>query len=192
MEFLKDALGEELYRQVEGALHGNERIKLANLADGGYVSKDKFSSESEKLKEAQRQLQERDTQLVELRESAAGNDNLQDTIRKLEDANRAQKEAMEQRLMQQARDYAIAQAVREYDPKNQKAVLAILDHEKIKVEGDAVHGLAEQMEALKQSDGYLFNLPQKASFRGVTPAESVDGVQGQAMSDEDYYSSKFK
>ena len=192
MEFLKDALGEELYGQVEGALRGNERIKLANLADGGYVSKDKFGAESEKLKEAQRQLAERDTQLSELRESAAGNDELQDTIRKLEDANRAQKEAMEQRLMQQARDYAIAQAVREYDPKNQKAVLAILDHEKISVEGDAVHGLAEQMEALKQSDGYLFNLPKKASFTGVRPAESADGVQGQAMSDEDYYSSKFK
>jgi hypothetical protein len=192
MEFLKDVLGDELYGQVEGALRGNERIKLANLADGGYVSKDKFSAESEKLKEAQRQLLERDTQLSELRESAAGNDELQDTIRKLEDANRAQKEAMEQRLMQQVRDYAIAQAVREYDPKNQKAVLAILDHEKISVEGDAVHGLAEQMEALKQSDGYLFNLPKKASFKGVTPAESADGVQGQAMSDEDYYSSKFK
>ena len=192
MEFLKDALGEELYGQVEGKLRGNERIKLANLADGGYVSKDKFSAESEKLKEAQRQLAERDTQLSELRESAAGNDELQETIRKLEDANRAQKEAMEQRLLQQARDYAIAQAVREYDPKNQKAVLAILDHEKIQVQGDAVHGLAEQMEALKQSDGYLFNLPQKASFRGVAPAEAADGVQGQAMSDEDYYSSKFK
>ena len=97
-------------------------------------------------------------------------------IRKLEDANRAQKEAMEQRLLQQARDYAIAQAVREYDPKNQKAVLAILDHEKIQVQGDAVHGLAEQMEALKQSDGYLFNLPQKASFTGVRAC----GIRGTA------------
>ena len=64
---------------MEGRLRGNERIKLANLADGGYVSKDKFSAESEKLKEAQRQLAERDTQLIELRESAAGNEELQET-----------------------------------------------------------------------------------------------------------------
>jgi hypothetical protein len=42
MEFLKDVLGEELYNQVAEKLKGNEKIKLANLAEGQYVDKKKF------------------------------------------------------------------------------------------------------------------------------------------------------
>ncbi|MGE5494607.1 MAG: phage scaffolding protein [Burkholderiales bacterium] len=42
MEFLKDVLGEELYNQVAEKLKGNDKIKLANLAEGQYVDKKKF------------------------------------------------------------------------------------------------------------------------------------------------------
>ena len=41
MEFLKEALGEDLYKQVEEKLKDNKDIKLANLASGDYVSKQK-------------------------------------------------------------------------------------------------------------------------------------------------------
>ena len=52
MEFLKSIIGDELYAKVEEAVNkhnGDEankdkQIKLANLAEGGYVSKDKFSA----------------------------------------------------------------------------------------------------------------------------------------------------
>ena len=44
MEFLINVLGDELYVQVEAVLNGNEKIKLANLADGQYVGKDKFDA----------------------------------------------------------------------------------------------------------------------------------------------------
>ena len=42
MEFLKEYLGDELYSQVEAKLKDNDKVKLANLASGEYVSKSKY------------------------------------------------------------------------------------------------------------------------------------------------------
>jgi hypothetical protein len=57
MEFLKDILGDDLYKQIEekiNAHNGNEankekQIKLANLGGGDYVGKGKHESEVERL-----------------------------------------------------------------------------------------------------------------------------------------------
>ena len=49
MEFLKEILGEELYSQVEAKLKGNDKVKLANLASGEYVSKSKFDDKVQEL-----------------------------------------------------------------------------------------------------------------------------------------------
>lgn len=45
MEFLKEILGDDLYTQVETKLKGNDKVKLANLASGEYVSKSKYDDE---------------------------------------------------------------------------------------------------------------------------------------------------
>lgn len=45
MEWLKEFLGDELYSQVEAKLKGNDKIKLANLASGEYVSKSKYDDD---------------------------------------------------------------------------------------------------------------------------------------------------
>ena len=45
MEFLKEFLGDDLYTQVEAKLKGNDKVKLANLASGEYVSKSKYDDE---------------------------------------------------------------------------------------------------------------------------------------------------
>lgn len=57
MEFLKTVLGQELFAQVEAKINEHnaaekdesKHIKIANLGEGGYVSKDKHSAlETEK------------------------------------------------------------------------------------------------------------------------------------------------
>lgn len=52
MEFLKEILGEELYSQVEAKLKGNDKVKLANLASGEYVSKAKYDDKVSELTKA--------------------------------------------------------------------------------------------------------------------------------------------
>lgn len=44
MEFLKDHISDELYSLLAIELKGNHEVKLANLADGQYVSVDKYNS----------------------------------------------------------------------------------------------------------------------------------------------------
>ena len=56
MEFLKEYLGDELYSQVEAKLKDNDKVKLANLASGEYVSKSKYDDKEEELKTANKQL----------------------------------------------------------------------------------------------------------------------------------------
>lgn len=60
MEFLKQHISEELYRQLEQALSGNDKVKLGNLADGTYVSKRKYDDEAQKVSELTAQIAERD------------------------------------------------------------------------------------------------------------------------------------
>lgn len=56
MEFLKEFLGEELYAQVEAKLKGNDKVKLANLAGGEYVSKAKYDDKVGELAKANETL----------------------------------------------------------------------------------------------------------------------------------------
>lgn len=56
MEFLKEFLGEELYSQVADKLKGNEKVKLANLASGEYVAKQKFNDKEAEVSTLNTQL----------------------------------------------------------------------------------------------------------------------------------------
>lgn len=56
MDFLKEYLGDELYAQVEAKLKGNEKVKLANLKSGEYVSKLKYDEEVGKVTTANTQI----------------------------------------------------------------------------------------------------------------------------------------
>lgn len=92
MEFLKEILGEDLFKQLESRLNehnGKEenkekQIKLGNLGGGEYVSKAKYDSELEKLNGL---LTGKDTELstannlIEtLKKSTKGNEDLQGKI----------------------------------------------------------------------------------------------------------------
>lgn len=64
MEFLKEILGDELYAQVNEKItaynekNKDKQVKLANLAEGGYVSKDKFEANSTQLAEANKLIEQ--------------------------------------------------------------------------------------------------------------------------------------
>lgn len=55
MDWLKDLIGEELYKQVEPKLKGQNII---NLKDGNYIPKSKFDEKNEELKLTKQQIEE--------------------------------------------------------------------------------------------------------------------------------------
>lgn len=96
MEFLKDLLGDELFKQIEAKINehnGNEankdkQIKLANLGGGEYVGKGKFDSEIERLTNLLNgkttELDTANNLIAELKKGTKGNDDLQNKINNYE------------------------------------------------------------------------------------------------------------
>lgn len=88
MDFLKDILGEELFKQVQEAVNahnGNEankdkQVKLANLAEGGYVSKDKYSALETTLGSKNDELTNANTLIEQLKKATKSDEGLQSKI----------------------------------------------------------------------------------------------------------------
>lgn len=88
MEFLKEILSEELYKQLETALNaynGNEankdkQVKLANLASGEYVGKGKYDALDALLKGKETELTTANGLIAELKKGTKGNEDLQGKI----------------------------------------------------------------------------------------------------------------
>ena len=88
MEFLKEILGEELYKQVETAINahnGNEankekQIKIGNLGTGEYVGKGKYDALQELVNGKETELKSANDLIAELKKGTKGNEELQKKI----------------------------------------------------------------------------------------------------------------
>lgn len=158
MEFLRSILGEELFKQLEEKLKGNDKVKLANLADGEYVAKAKFTAIEDSNKELKTQIDDREKQLADLKKTAGSSEELKAKITELEAANKTAKEDYEGKLLKQTFDFSLDSKLTSNKVKNPKAVKALLDLEKITLDGDKLLGLEDQLTALKTSDSYLFEV----------------------------------
>lgn len=154
---LKELLGEELYQQVMDKAGNN---KLAVVSDGNWFPKDKFDGKNQEVKDLQEQLKDRDKQLKDLGDKAKGNDDLTAEIDQLKEANKATKEEYESKLQQQAFDFALDTALSGAKAKSAKAVKPFLEIDKLKLDGDKIIGLDEQLQAVKEQQDYLFEQEQ--------------------------------
>lgn len=120
----------------------------------------------------QNQLTERDNDLEELKTKATSSEDLEEKLAELQEKYTAETEAHKAELEKQRKLSEIKLGVIKAGARNEKAVMALLDSEQIKVNDDGVHGLKEQLEALSESDPYLFdtgNEPSGQSTVGGNP-----------------------
>ena len=76
-------------------------------------------------------------------------------------------------------NHALEGALKGANVRNAKAVKALLNLENIKIDGEAIIGLNEQLEALKESDSYLFaEEQQQPKFTGVNPVDGTKPLPG--------------
>lgn len=104
------------------------------------------------------QITDRDNQLQDLKAKSTDNEALTKKIEELETANANAKSEYEKAVADMKRDHAINNSIRDAKAKNVKAVRALLDMDKIKMDGETVLGLKDQIDALAQSDAYLFEV----------------------------------
>ena len=156
MDFLKAILGEELYQQVADkiALHNgtpenqNKQIKLANLGDGGYVSKDKYAALEATHNSKLAELEQANILIGDLQKSTKGNEELQAKIQNYD----AQVQDLQAQLAKEKLDSAIKVALLEAKAQDIDYLTFKLNEEKAEFaldENGKVNGLDEKIEGLK-------------------------------------------
>lgn len=160
MEKLKALFGAEAltWEQLESKLKDNKEIKLANLAGGGYVDKKKFDDKV--------------TELATANETITG---LKDTVAKFDgvDVEKLKTDAKDWEtkyntdLAAVKLDSAVSMALVEAKAKNPKLTKAALDMSLVKLDGDKLIGLSEQLDNLKKSDAYLFEVEETTEQNGA-------------------------
>lgn len=161
MEKLKALFGSEAltWEQLEEKLKDNKEVKLANLAGGQYVDKKKH-----------------DDTVAELTAAQSTINGLKETVSKFDgvDVEGLKKSASDWEnkynsdLAALKLDNAVNMALVEAKVKNPKLAKAALDSSIIKLDGEKLIGLSEQLEALKESDGYLFDTEEPTAKATVT------------------------
>ena len=124
------------------------------------------------IAELQTQLNDRDTQLKDLKKSVKDNEALTNKITELETANANAKTEYESKIAAIQKLHAVESGVRDAKAKNVKAVMALLDMEKITFADDALTGLTEQLENLQKGEdtSFLFNTDNSNPPAGTNPA----------------------
>lgn len=173
-DLLKLGLTEE---QAEKVLSVNaEQLK-------GFIPKVRFDEVNNAKKQAEKDLSERDKQLETLKNSTGDVETLKNTIKQLQDENKAATDKYNAELVEIKLAGAVDTALLGADALNVKAVKALLDMSKIKMDGDVLLGINEQIESLKKAEDskMLFKAvevgKQKGpNFAGVKPGEGNTGT----------------
>jgi hypothetical protein len=126
-----------------------------------FIPKDKYNEAAEAKKKLEGDLQARDTQLEELKKAAGTSEELKKQIEQLQADNKKAAEEWQAKLSKMQLDFTLERALTAAKAKNPKAVKALLNMEKVKLDGEQLLGLDEQLKELQKSDAYLFGEPGK-------------------------------
>jgi chromosome segregation ATPase len=130
----------------------------------GYIPKARFDEVNNAKKDLENQLNDRDKQLKDLQGKVKGNEELEKTIKELQEANKATKEQYEDKI----RDITITAAIQSKltDAKYPDLLLTKFDRSKLSIAEDGtVLGVDEQLAVLKEQYKDLF----KPDLRGREP-----------------------
>ncbi|SFV40557.1 phage scaffolding protein [Ligilactobacillus acidipiscis] len=147
-EFLKDlgiegeAIDKIMAEHGKGVQDANNQVE-------------RLTTERDGLKE---QLEDHNSQLEDLKKSSKDNKELQDQLAQLQEANKNKDEEWQQKLADQSRDFKINEALRDSKARNPKAVLGLLDLDKVTVGKDGkLENFNDQLEEVQKNDSYLFD-----------------------------------
>lgn len=181
MPNLKEIIGEELYKQLpEETKNKYKEANLEDVAEGAYIPKARFDQVNTEAKDYKKQVTERDKQLSDLKNEFKDAAGLKVKVEELEAANKQKDTDYQDQLNRLKFDNALEQALKGTKAKNTKALKALLDLEKVKLDGDTLLGLEDQVTSLKKEHEYLFEKEVKG-----TGAFNTGGAGGNGGSNND-------
>lgn len=154
MDKLKALFGAEAltFEQLEEKLKDNKEVKLANIAGGGYVDKKKYEDKVSELNAAN------DT-ITGLRDTVSKFDGVD--IEKLKNDAKDWETKYNTDLAAAKLNSAVDLELVARKAKNPKLAKAALDMSIIKLDGENLIGLSEQLDKLQESDSYLFDIEEE-------------------------------
>lgn len=169
MEFLKEILGEELFKQVETAVNAyngseankDKQVKLANLGGGEYVGKGKYDALQAQLDGKSTELDTANGLIAELKKGTKGNEELQGKITGYETQVQQLQAELEKTKLENAIQLALRDA-KAVDPdylafklreKYKSEELTLDENGKVKGMDDKLAGLKTQFPAQFESSG---------------------------------------
>lgn len=153
-----------------------DAIMAENGKDINAVKSNTESLETQ-INDLKTQLSDRDNQLATLKDSVKDNDKLTKKITELEEANANSKTEYENKIASMQKIYAIENGVRDAKAKNVKAVMALLDMEKITFTDGKLDGLSKQIEDLTKGEdtSFLFGEQTPPAPSGTKPNNPPGG-----------------
>ncbi len=154
----------------------------------------RYNKLQEQKKELDKIVKANQEQLEVLSKNNQSNDELTKQIEQLQLSNKQTQTDYEAKIHKMEFDYALDGALSNAKCKNSKALKALLDFDNINYQEGKINGLEDQLNALKQDCGYLFEdeMPQstgnigsfargggkstvtKEQFRGMSYTERMD------------------
>ncbi|EMY9989161.1 phage scaffolding protein [Clostridioides difficile] len=158
LEYFKKLLGDEEGQKVYEKLSKDKENKLLldNTKNPRYIEKTELENANKEIKEYKKQIGDRDKQLNDLQGKVKDNKELSDEIESLKNANKEIKENAEKEIEVLKFNTAFERAIESYNPKNPKALAALINKENVKLIDGNFIGLDEQIKAYRESDSYLF------------------------------------
>jgi predicted nucleic acid-binding Zn-ribbon protein len=161
---------------------GIEKETIDTILDEVHKESAGIKSKADDLKvevdDLTKQIADRNKQLDDLKKLDP--EGLKDEIQKLQDANTKAQEDYEAKIDNMFIENDIERELIKAGAKNIKAVKALLDHSKVRREGETVKGHIDQIQALQKAEDskFLFSIEDKGDkfkFKGAKPGEGADG-----------------
>lgn len=178
MAKIKDIIGEEAYKALpDDKKKELDKQDFEDISEGKYVPKSRFDQVNEQAKEYKKQVGERDTQISNLKDEFKDAAGLKEKVEELEGKNKTITDDYEKKLSDIAFNNALEKGLGAFNVKDKKLIMALIDNDKLKVDGDSIIGLKEQLEPLQKSHEYLFNIDPKGTGSFVTGGADNGGKE---------------
>ena len=167
LEWLKTILGDSYTEEIDK--------KVSDEIGKGFVSRSDFNAVNEAKKGLEKQIGKYNSQLETLKK--VDPTELQKQISDLQAENKKNTDDLNNTIAQLKLNSAIDLALAKSGARNGKALRALIDMEKVKLDGDTLLGMDDQIKAIKESDGYLFEdsgegAPWGIRHEGAPPAKT--------------------
>lgn len=155
MPKLKEIIGEQAYNALpDDKKKEYENVDLVNGAE--HVAKKDYETAQATIKQQEKDIKKRDKDIEDIQDKVKDNEELTKEIETLKTTNKNDREGFEKQLNEIAFKNALEKGLGAFNVKDKDLILAKLNLENLKVDGENIIGLKEQIEPLQKSHEYLF------------------------------------